>query len=55
MGALSGPQCSYQLDFVETLPTEKAARNASPLRWLDDSLSGPRDTSLRAGTSTART
>ena len=47
------------LDFVEALPADclrsVSGAYASPPRWLGDSPSGPGDTPLRAGTSTART
>ena len=39
MGALSVPNAGHQLDFVERFRPK--ARNASPLRWLGDSPSGP--------------
>src|ERR671933_2808336 len=52
-GAALDPVTSWV--FVEALPADQAARNASPPRWLGDSPSGPGDTPLRAGTSTART
>ena len=41
--------------FVEALPAVRRRVHASPPRWLGDSPSGPGDTPLRAGTSTART
>ena len=45
------------LDFVGALPADLVggALARYPLRWLGDSPSGPGDTPLRAGTSTART